>query len=173
MAGAGRLIADVAWVSAARMALPKSDCGSRAANRVLPCPATAPTRRRTCWPGVMPSVHTPGCAWAGSLVKARIGMPAGRAAPAAPPVSAAVSGPMISPAPAAIACAAACAAPCAVPPVSRTSSGGAPGPSSASFAALTSAAPRSAFGPVSGARIATPCPGTGPPGAPSGNAPRP
>ena len=52
------------------MTWPKSLSGSSAAICDLPWPCAAATSRRTCCPGVMPSVHTPGCACDGSLVKA-------------------------------------------------------------------------------------------------------
>ena len=140
------------------MTWPKSLSGSSAANCDLPWPCAAATRRRTCWPGVIPSVHTPGCACDGSLVKASTATLAARAIGATAAVSGEVSGPRISPAPSAIAACAAAAAPSGVPPVSLASSGGAPGPSSASCAACSIAWPISARAPDSGSRIATRCP---------------
>ncbi len=94
--------------------------------------------------------------------------PAPWAGAAAGAVGGAVRGPIMSRAPALAAAAAALAAPAAVPPVSRTSSDGEPGALSASCAACTRALPRSALGPLSGARIATapPAPVAGSPATP-------
>ena len=97
MSGAGNPASVTVRCSAADMAWPNSFSGRAAAKRVLPCAVMAPTSRRTCCRGVIPRVHTPGWAWAGSLVKARTGTPAAWAGPAAPEVSAAVSGPMMMP----------------------------------------------------------------------------
>ena len=162
MSGAGPPDAAAAWVRAVAIDWPNPELGRAAAKRPLPRAVAAPTSRRTCCPGVSPSVHTPGCACAGSLVKASTATPPGRATGATAAVSAAVSGPMMMPAPAASAALAAAAAPAGVPAVSRTSSAGEPGAASASWAAFTSAWPRSALGPVSGASSATlRPPGTG------------
>ena len=151
-------LADAAWIRACAMAWPKSLSGSSPANCDLPCPCAAATSRRTCCPGVIPSVQTPGCACDGSLVKASTATFAARAIGATAAVSDEVSGPRISPAPSAIAAWAAAAAPWGVPPVSFASSGGAPDPSSASCAACSIDWPRSARAPDSGSRIATVCP---------------
>ena len=122
MFGGGSPLAVAACISACPITWPKSLSGSSAAICVRPCACTAATSRRTCWPGVMPSVQTPGCACDGSLVKASTATLAARATGATAAVSVDISGPMMSLAPSAIAACAAAAAPCGVPPVSFTSS---------------------------------------------------
>ncbi len=171
MRGGGAPFAAVTARSASPIARPKSVSGNKAATRGRPCAALRRSSRSTCSAGVMPSVQTPGRATEASLVKASTGMRADVVMGAAAAVSAAVSGPMMIWSPAAIAARAALAAPSGVPPVSCTSSAGEPGAERARVAALRSAAPISARGPVIGASSATlpPVPG-GPPG-PDGTAP--
>ncbi len=163
--GSGSPASRVATVSARPSASPSGSCPSTAAKRVRFSAVAAATSRRTCWSGVIPSVQTPGCACAGSLVKASIGTPALRAAGAAAAVSAAVSGPRIISSPLSSAARAASAAPSGVPPVSRGSSrtvwaaapGGLPGGVIviASSAARSIACPSRPAGPVSGSSSAT------------------
>ena len=172
----GAPAADGAWLSAGCHGVAEIVVRQQAGEPVLCLRDQRADQPAHLLAGVMPSVQTPGCACARSLVKASTGMPAARATGATAAVSAAVSGPMITRRRRRSRPARRRRRPRGVPPVSRTSSVGAPGTSSASWAPLhqrCAAVARSARS--SGGRMATlrrPAPATGgtarrPPGAPA------